>query len=223
MKFNTNTFLLLSSLFLFTLGCASSQLQSQAMDSSEINVAESKFKTDRLLIWEASLNIEAEDVNVAVKKAQDIVKNNDGYIVNQNIYKEERATLTIKIPSKKLHSSLDAFASLGNEKSRDISSEDVTDEYVDLEARLKNSIALRDRLKMHLDKATNVKEILDVERELNRVQSDIDSMEGRMKRLTNRIEYSLVTFSIERSEILGPLGYIGYGIGWVIKKLFIIR
>jgi Domain of unknown function (DUF4349) len=112
---------------------------------------------------------------------------------------------------------------LGTVTYRRVESEDVTEQYIDVEARLKNKIVLRDRLKQLLDKATAVKDVLAIETELNRVQSDIDSMEGRMRSMKKQVTYATVTLSLERKPILGPLGYVFKGLWWGVEKLFVIR
>lgn len=82
---------------------------------------------------------------------------------------------------------------------------------------------LRDRLTQLLEKAADVKDVLAIETELNRVQADIDSMEGRIKSLKGQVEYATVTLSLERKPILGPLGYLFKGLWWGVEKLFVIR
>ena len=106
---------------------------------------------------------------------------------------------------------------------RYVASEDVTEKYIDTEARLKNAVALRDRLKALLNQAKDVKDVLEIEKELARVQGDIDSMEGRLKKLKEQVDYAVVDLTLNRRKILGPLGYIVYGVAWVIQKLFVIQ
>jgi hypothetical protein len=89
-------------------------------------------------------------------------------------------------------------------------------------------MALRDSLKVLLEKAAEVKDVLAVETELNRVQGDIDSMEGRMKSLKGQadlatVELKLIAPEAEKKPIYGPLGYLFKGLWWGVEKLFIIR
>ena len=74
-----------------------------------------------------------------------------------------------------------------------------------------------------LGKADDVSDVLAVEKELTRVQSEIESMQARFDRLKSEIELSVLTVTLERERILGPLGYIGYGVWWAFSKLFIVR
>lgn len=69
----------------------------------------------------------------------------------------------------------------------------------------------------------DVKDILAIETELNRVQADIDSMEGRIKLLKGRVDYATVSLSLNRRPIPGPVGYVFKGLWWAVKKLYVIR
>jgi len=84
-------------------------------------------------------------------------------------------------------------------------------------------VALRDRLRALLDKAQDVKDILAIEKELGRVQGDIDSMQARLKSLKGKVDLSSITVSIKRKRILGPLGYVLRGAWWTVEKLFVIQ
>jgi hypothetical protein len=177
----------------------------------------------RMLIWRASLSVEVGNVSNAIAKATAIAKASGGYAENTSATGEENGSVRLRVPGDKLNSIVDELADLGKETYRYVSSEDVTEEYIDTDARLKNSIALRDRLRKLLDKAMDVQDIVAIEKELTRVQSDIDSMEARLKVLKNQVDLATIDLSFQRSRILGPLGYVFKGVGWVIAKLFYIR
>jgi len=177
---------------------------------------------DRLLIKRASLEIEADDVAKTAQEAASIADGVGGYVEN-TWTGDERASLTLRVPAAELGDILDRLAALGKEKERRVSSEDVTDTVIDLEATLKNKIALRDRLRALLERAKDVKEVLAVEEQLTRLQSEIDSMEGRLKSLRGKVQLATIDLSIQRKHILGPVSYVAKGVGWLIAKLFIIR
>ena len=178
--------------------------------------------TARLLIKRASLEIEANDVAKAAQEATSVVETTGGYVENTRTG-DERASLTLRVPAVELAAVLDRLAALGKEKQRRVSSEDVTDTVIDLEATLKNKIALRDRLRTLLERAKDVKEVLAVEEQLTRLQSEIDSMEGRLKSLRGKVQLATIDLSIQRRTILGPVGFVLKGVGWLIAKLFVIR
>lgn len=187
-----------------------------------------EVSSDRMFIWKANLDIEVASVSNAVGQAVAFTTGLGGLVSQKSEQGEMRATLTLKIPAKSFKKAMTGLERLGTVNRREVEGEDVTEQYIDVAARLKNKIALRDRLKQLLDKAVTVKDILTIETELNRVQSDIDSMEGRIKSIRGQVEYATVSLSLYQKEvrprrILGPLGYLFNGLYWTIEKLFVIR
>jgi DNA-binding FrmR family transcriptional regulator len=180
-------------------------------------------ETERLYVLTASQTIEVKEIASGMKQVDSVIQKSGGYVQSQSVREEEQAYLVLRVPAPQLRPMLDAMAALGSEESRSVASQDVTEQYIDTEARLKNAIALRDRLKALLGQAKGVKDILEIEKELTRVQSDIDSMEGRLKKLKGQVDFAQIDLTLKRKKILGPLGYIVYGIGWVIQKLFVIN
>lgn len=176
----------------------------------------------RLLVWNASQSIETACPAAAADQAATLVQSAGGF-VDRRSAGETRADLVLRVPAKDLTAILDRLAALGKETARYVAAEDVTEDYVDLEARLKNLAALRDRLRGLLDRATRVEDVLSIERELTRVQSDLDSLEGRWKKLQGRIDMATVDLTLERARILGPLGWVFKGAGWIVRKLFVLR
>ena len=185
------------------------------------NMAE--VRPDRMLIWTACLGIQVWSVSNAVNVATALAERQGGFVERKSDSGEASANLTLRIPAKRFKAAVASLEMLGTVTSRSIKGEDVTEQYIDVEARLKNKIVLRDRLKQLLEKATAVKDVLAIETELNRVQADIDSMEGRIKSLKGQADFATVTLDLERRPILGPLGYLFKGLWWGVEKLFVIR
>lgn len=181
------------------------------------------FRADRMMIWRASLTVEVYDIAEAVNKAVAIAEEFSGYVEYKSDSGEESASLRLRVPADRLKNAVGAVESLGKVKDRTMAGEDVTEQFIDVEARLKNRIELRDRLRQLLAKAVDVKDIVAIETELNRVQSDIDAMEGKIKSLKGQVDYATVNVTFQRQKILGPLGYLFKGLWWGIEKLFIIR
>jgi predicted nuclease with TOPRIM domain len=87
---------------------------------------------------------------------------------------------------------------LGKVLNRHVSTEDVTEEYVDTDARLRNLKRTEERLLAHLDRTGELKGIVEVERELNRVREEIERLEGRLRYLSHRVDFS--TFNVTFQE-----------------------
>lgn len=182
---------------------------------------------NRMLAWTADLTLEAPDASNAVRQVVALTEACGGYV-------ESRADdsswsgihLRLRLPAAELSNAVTRVEGLGKVTSRRVGNEDVTEQYVDTDARLRNKIVLRDRLRGLLDKATDVKDILAIETELSRVQGDIDSMEALIKSLQGRVDFATLDLTIQQQppqRILGPLGYVFHGLFWVVEKLFVIR
>lgn len=154
----------------------------------------------RVLIYSAALRVVVPDVEAALKQAQALAGEYDGYM--QELSGDR---ITLRVPAARFEEALARLESLGRVVQRDIKAQDVTEEYVDLQARLRNAERLRDRLLALLEKAENVQAILEVERELGRVNQEIERLTGQLNLLNSRAALSAVTIQFERAAPLaGP-------------------
>lgn len=223
MKQTTLAFLLLASV-LFVTGCGSTSYN-EAMPAMtmEMKNTPDPVEQNRMLIWSADLGLQVSCVSNSVASVMACVARQGGYVERTATTKEGSASMTLRVPAKLLKTTIASLENLGTVMHRTVSAEDVTEKYVDIDARLKNKVVLRDRLKQLLEKATAVKDILAIETELNRVQSDIDSMTAQLKSLKSRSDLATIRLSLSRKQILGPLGYLFKGLYWTIEKLFVIQ
>lgn len=153
-------------------------------------VDESKKQPDRILIYTASVQMSVADIEAALIAAQKITSDVGGYM--QSLTGEG---ITIRVPAGSFFKVLDQLRPLGTTLSKRIEAQDVTDEYVDLQLRLRNAEALRDRLQEILDRAQTVKDTLEVEKELNRVREEIERIKGRLASLEKQVRFSTITLS----------------------------
>jgi len=164
---------------------------------------------ERKLIKKAELNLEVVNCDDAARKIAEIVSNYSGIIVDSNVEKYQneakKGTTVLKVEPKNFDEILAKIKSLGKLDSQRITGEDVTEEYVDLEARLKNFQMVKERLTAILqDKARTVKDILEVERELARVGEQIESIQGRMKYLDRQVELATITVNYYEAKAITP-------------------
>lgn len=177
---------------------------------------------ERKVIRTGSLVVSVAAPADAMAQVQRLVEESGGFIEWSNVGKEHVALRT-RVPEPELDRTMDAIAALGTELSRSVSASDVTEQHADLTTRLKNSIALRDRLRALLDRASDVEDVLAIEKELTRIQSEIEGMQGSLDRIDSQIALSELSIDLKQEQILGPLGYLGYGVWWIVSKLFVIR
>ena len=185
----------------------------------------SSSSIDRKIIQNAEISLQVKNVPLAADKILDLSKQNGGYTVNSHIYrKEERvsANLAIKVPQQKLSSIIAAITAYGEVNDKVISSEDVTEEYYDSEARLKVLTAKETRLLSLLNKTSNITDIISIENELSQTRSDIEVLTGRLKYLSNATDYSLVNINLEQTvpgAVKAPQGTLGKAAQGLINSL----
>ena len=166
------------------------------------------------------LTVEAPPATAA--RAQEITLGFSGLVQTATV-SEDEAKLVLRVPEPRLDEALDQLSTLGEVDSRRLSANDVTEEVIDLEARVASLIGVRDRLRALLERSSGMSEIMSVERELARVQAEIDSIEGRLRHLRSRAVMAELSLSARRERKLGPIGLLVVGTGWVLEKLFVWR
>ena len=132
---------------------------------------------------------------------------------------ENRYEATIKVHPTYLEPLLTQLECVGKVTHKHISSDDVTAQHRDLSAELKNKTALRVRLRNLLAKASEISDILKIEKELARLQTEIDQLSQRLNSLNSKVNLSTLTLTIKRNRIPGPLGLVTKSSGWVFDKL----
>ncbi len=178
---------------------------------------------DRLLVRRAELELTAHKPDSIAPRATEITRAAGGYVASSVVEEGSRLRMSLRVPSAALETTLAALSALGKVERRELSALDVTEQVFDLEARLQNLRAVRDRLRQYLQRTAAVGDVIEVERELTRVQGDIEVMEGRIKRLREETALSQITLDVHQKRVLGPLGQLLAGIAWLISKLFVIR
>ncbi len=177
----------------------------------------------RKIAMSASIDVDVDKIDDAKEKLNSLVQSFAGRVENARFSEGGHYYANIKVPSDKLIPTLDAIAKLGDKTSQSINKRDITNGFVNSEERLKNLKLFRDKMKALLNRTSNIKEILQIEREINRVQTEIDMIERQLKNMQGSVDMSPIDVSLNEKTIYGPIGYVGHGLWWAVKKLFIIR
>ncbi len=155
-------------------------------------------QTQRLIIKTGSMNVEVDDIDIAVGNATSYVVGLGGYIQSQNVSGSGRfksATLTLGVPVEQFENAMATFREYGEVGSENATGQDVTEEYVDLNSRLTNLEATQTRLRELYEEARNVEETLEVDRELRRIEEEINVIQGRINYLADRAAFSTITLN----------------------------
>jgi len=153
----------------------------------------------RMVVRTADLSLEVRDAKGAEQKITDIAAKAGGFVTASSISGEENAEsgqITVRVPAAGYASVLSEVSKLGKVLSKQEKGEDVTEEYVDLQSRLRNLKREEEAFLGVLAKSKRVTDILAVESELNRVRGEIEQAVGRAKYLQNQVALSTITVNI---------------------------
>lgn len=186
--------------------------------------------TERKIIREGEIYFECSDVLETETFLKKEVKNAKGYISNEsanNYAERNEKQLSIRIPTDQLDGLLEKIQTHAIKvQNTTLRSEDVTEQFIDVEARLKTKKELEVRYLSLLQQAKTVDEILKIERELANIRGEIESMQGRLNFLKDRTSMSTlnVTFFVEGEKAFGFLTKLKDGIrnGWTNLQWFIV-
>ncbi|MCX2741010.1 DUF4349 domain-containing protein [Pontibacter anaerobius] len=159
--------------------------------------------TERKLIKEGTIEFETDDLNSTRQTIIKAVEKYKGYISSDqefNSPERESNTIIARVPADSFDSFLkDATKGVERFNSKEIKVIDVTTEFLDVQARLKTKKELENRFLDLLKQAKSVTEMLEIEKQLGELRSDIESMEGRLKYLQNQVSYSTLTITFYKS------------------------
>jgi len=165
---------------------------------------------DRLVVKESTLSLLVKNVVEVQKAISQKTQDLGGYLVQSNIFHPEEKEaisgwITIRVPQEKLEEALDFFRGLAVKVvSETISGQDVTDEYVDIEARLETLLKTKAKFEEVLTRAEKVTDILEVQRALISLQEQIDNLKGRQNYLKKNAQVSKVTIYLATDELALP-------------------
>ena len=157
--------------------------------------------TQRRIISNASVSIEVETVEAAIDRARSIMEGLGGFVEHLSSFgsdENQQANMTLRVPQDQFFTAVDRIEELGKVRARNLGSEDVSEQFIDLEARLKSSLREEESLLSLLEQANQVSEILTIERELSRVRTDIERVQGQLNFLERRVDLATISVSLFR-------------------------
>ena len=166
--------------------------------------------SDRKVIRNAELNLEAEDPEDAQRKITSIAELRGGFVVeSQQSSSEIRSTtrdtvtMTVRVPSERFS---EALADIRNTSSRvileTVKGQDVTEEFIDIEAQIKTKKALEQQFMEIMKRANTVGEALNVQSQLADVRGEIERVEGRKRFLENQSSLSTIKIRLQTAKVI---------------------
>lgn len=195
-----------------------------------------------MIIRTGYATLEVAELDPAIARVRALAAKVGGYVTNTSTAggrdQVRAAMLELRVPAPRYDDAVSALAQIGRVESTQTSAQDVGEEFVDLTARIDNLRKLEVRLNDLLTNRTGrLQDVLSVERELSRVRTEIDQIEGRLRYLRNRVSLSTLTVNLhEPQPLLGstpgenPIAaavrqawrnFVGF-LAWIIASLGVL-
>jgi hypothetical protein len=167
---------------------------------------------DRKIIFNASLALDVLDAEKTLSTCELLVVKYGGFVAQSSLQKSDTrvvGTATLRVPAEKVNQLMDSLAELGTVTSRSSGSEDITSQYIDLQARLKVLRAEEEQLVTFLKKAADIKEMLAVQEQLRAVRTEIEQDEGQQRYMDNATSLATVTVQLVQTTeaFVAPRGF----------------
>jgi hypothetical protein len=179
-------------------------------------------ETEKRVIKNGFLTLKVEATNLATDEISKIVAKNNGEIFSSNFNEYTRGsgsgTITVKVPVANFQSTMTELKTIATQVVNETTSgQDVTEQYVDLQAQLKNKKAEEQTFVSLLERAGDLDDVLNVSREIARVRGEIERLEGRIKYLESQTAMSTIVINISEDIEVTPISD-DWRPGQVVKK-----
>lgn len=162
---------------------------------------------ERKIIKDAQLDLLVQDTDTAIDRITGVAVEFDGFILDSRTWFQDDykyATLVLRVPVQFFEQALQRLRAIALKvENETVSGQDVTDQYVDLQSRLRNLEATETRIRSFLDKASDVEEALQVNQELSKIEEQIESIKGKLTFLAERAAMSTITIDL-RPDVPTP-------------------
>ncbi|WP_237740558.1 DUF4349 domain-containing protein [Paenisporosarcina sp. TG-14] len=165
--------------------------------------------TERMIIHKASMSVNVKELKKAQSNIEKKVAQYEGYIVESSVYKENDDTssgkMIVRIPEKHFQAFLlDAEGEAADVVERNVTGQDVTEQFVDLQSRVKSKRAVEERLLEFMSNAQKTEDLLKISADLAKVQEEIEVMVGNMKFLENQTSFSTIELTMYENRVVVP-------------------
>lgn len=164
---------------------------------------------NQMVIYQAALQLRVKKFEETLQNIEDQVIKYGGYISESNVSKDgvEQVSgqITVRIPQKNFQAFLhDAEGQAAEVLQRNLTGTDVTEEYVDLDSRLKSKRVVEERLTSFMQSAQKTEDLLKISADLAAVQEEIETIQGRMKYLENQTSLATVHIALYENKVIVP-------------------
>ncbi|MBM7419612.1 MULTISPECIES: DUF4349 domain-containing protein [Chryseobacterium] len=199
------------------------EIQVDAMVSAKAVNTEPKYSPSqsnnvivKKVIKNGDLDIQVGDIRKAHQQVNEIVKSNNAYIQTErfnNTDIDEKQFFTIRVPHKNFDGLINSFSNgIGSVLSKNIASDDVTEEYTDVSIKLANKKIYLEKYRDMLRSAKTTKDMLEIQENIRELEDEIDIAEGRLRFIDDRVNYSTLNLMLYKEKVRSSAtSKIGFG------------
>ncbi len=171
-------------------------------------------------IWRGEMRLKVENLEDSLQEIEGKAAGLGGFVSDSYVNHRERnrtASITLRVPVKEFNNLMTEVAKVGELETSSSSGQEVTRQYINLEARINNLTAQEERLLEILEMGETVEEVLMVERELQRIRGEIEVLTAEFNYLRNQVELSTIQVYLVESALAAP-GVTSPGLGEIISN-----
>jgi len=173
---------------------------------------------ERMIIWTGDVSLIVKDAEDSLEEVEALAKDLGGYVVNSSSWHQEeqlRANLTIRVPAEEFDTAMARLEDLAIKvEHRNVSTQDVTEEYTDLNARLRNLEATETELLELLtevrERTSKAEDVLAVHREVSNIRGQIEQLKGRMQYLEKMTAMATINVELIPDVLAKPIVVAGW-------------
>jgi len=169
----------------------SSSTEAGGQPAATGNIEQTAKAAERMMTYDATMHVVVQNIAGALDSLKAMGGKMKGYMQSMSEH-----SITLRVPADRLNDAFVEVGKLGEITSRTIEGDDVTEEMMDLDIRLRTSEETRNRLSELLKKSDKVEDLLKVEKELQRVIEELELIKGRIKYLSHAVAYSTLTVEL---------------------------
>ena len=157
---------------------------------------------DRMIVRTVDMALLVVDLPGALADIGDLAERLNGWVVQSSRQEDHRAFISVRVPAERADEVVERLRAMSTDVESEVSSsQDVTDEYVDNQSRLRNLTATEEQLLKFLERSGKIEDLLKVQQELTNIQGQIEQIKGRIKLLEETSAFSLINVSLELEPV----------------------
>ncbi|MBW7674040.1 DUF4349 domain-containing protein [Chryseobacterium chendengshani] len=185
-------------------------------NSSPVKNSKKAEIISKKIIKNGEMEIQVGEIKKAHQKINEIIKNNTAYIQTERFTNNDTAenlNLTIRVPHQNFDALINSFSDgVGSILSKNISSDDVTEEYTDVSIKLTNKKIYLEKYRDMLRSAKTTKDMLEIQENIRELEDEIDVSEGRLRYIDDRVDYSTLNLNLYKEKVRSSAtSKIGFG------------